>query len=141
MTGGVPISFEHLSNLDADRRPALHALLRTILITHFDITRELTAAPPPIDADPLSRIRDKVSAQHIRKTTSNTTQIEHIRLTGINMHHIINELRPIQVSIVFSASQHIDTFCRPERLSHTCSSSSRTGVKPKPRKSKQSIKK
>lgn len=29
-------------------------------MTHFDITRELTAAPPPLDADPLSRVRDKV---------------------------------------------------------------------------------
>ncbi|TIB99811.1 hypothetical protein E3Q18_01413 [Wallemia mellicola] len=65
----------------SDKKPVLHSLLRTILMTHFDITRELTAAPPPLNADPLSRVRDK---------------IEHIRLTGINMHHIINELRPMQ---------------------------------------------
>ncbi|TIB03005.1 hypothetical protein E3P94_00805 [Wallemia ichthyophaga] len=73
-----------------DKRPALHALLRTILITHLDITKELTAPPPPINADPLSRLRDK---------------IEHIRLTGINMHHIINELRPMQARETLSHLQ------------------------------------
>lgn len=66
-------------------------------MTHFDITRELTAAPPPLNADPLSRVRDKVGRTVSVLLLANYSQIEHIRLTGINMHHIINELRPMQV--------------------------------------------
>ena len=68
-------------------------------MTHFDITKELSAAPPPLDHDPLSNVRNKVSLVSTVYTLLNNyrMQIEHLRLIGINMHHIINELRPIQV--------------------------------------------
>jgi mediator of RNA polymerase II transcription subunit 7 len=71
-----------------DRKAALQRLLQTLIYTYLQLISVLVKAPPP----PQSETTDGQPPSELEQT------IGHIQTTGINMHHLLNELRPIQVS-------------------------------------------
>lgn len=67
----------------ADRKESLTKLLHTMLRTHLDLVNTLLLPPPTMQA--------------MEQPYSDVGQlIEHIKVAGINMHYLANELRPVQ---------------------------------------------
>ena len=67
-----------------DRREALRRLLQTLLLSYLQLVHSILQGPPSI-------------VHHAADETTNGQRlIAHIRTTAINMHHLCNELRPVQ---------------------------------------------
>lgn len=62
-----------------------------MLVTYFQLVKALQK-PPPSFAEPPRKNEDGSDAP-----TEPERLVEHMRLIGVNMHHLINELRPVQV--------------------------------------------
>lgn len=77
--------------LRADRKQSLQTLLRALLLTYTQLLDALLA-PPPSLAHPLPPLPD---GRHAPTDPERLT--EHMRLIAINMHYLVNELRPVQV--------------------------------------------
>ncbi|BGP58149.1 hypothetical protein JCM8202_006149 [Rhodotorula sphaerocarpa] len=83
---GVPEMFDR----GADRRASLQTLLRTLILTYTQLLDALLA-PPPSLAHPEPTLPDgRPSPTDPERLT------EHMRLVCINMHYLVNELRPVQ---------------------------------------------
>lgn len=67
-----------------DRKTSLQSLLRTLLISYTQLLDALLT-PPPSLAHP----------QPPRADVERLT--EHMQLVAVNMHYLVNELRPVQV--------------------------------------------
>ncbi|TNY19331.1 mediator of RNA polymerase II transcription subunit 7 [Rhodotorula diobovata] len=68
---------------DADRKTSLQSLLRTLIITYTQLLDALLTPPP--------------SLAHPQPPRSDVERLtEHMRLVAINMHYLVNELRPVQ---------------------------------------------
>lgn len=67
-------------------------LLRALIVSYTRLVSSLLA-PPPSLVDPAARLPDGSPVP-----TEPERLVQHIRLIAINMHHLINELRPVQVS-------------------------------------------
>ncbi|BGP27531.1 mediator of RNA polymerase II transcription subunit 7 [Rhodotorula toruloides] len=74
----------------ADRKQSLQTLLRALLLTYTQLLDALLA-PPPSLAHPLPPLPDGRPAP-----TDSERLSEHMRLIAINMHYLVNELRPVQ---------------------------------------------
>lgn len=69
---------------DTDRKTSLQSLLRTLIITYTQLLDALLTPPP--------------SLAHPQPPRSDVERLtEHMRLVAINMHYLVNELRPVQV--------------------------------------------
>lgn len=75
----------------ADRSTSLLHLLKALILSYTSLVSALLI-PPPSLADPASRLPDGSEAP-----TEAAQLADHIRLIAINMHFLINELRPVQV--------------------------------------------
>ncbi|KWU44371.1 MED7-domain-containing protein [Rhodotorula sp. JG-1b] len=77
---GVPEMFDP----DSDRKLSLQSLLRTLILTYTQLLDALLTPPP--------------SLAHPEPTlpTDPERLTEHMRLICINMHYLVNELRPVQ---------------------------------------------
>lgn len=77
--------------LHVDRKASLQSLLRTLIVSYTQLLDALLA-PPPSLAHPQPPLPDG------RPPPSDSERLtEHMRLIAINMHYLINELRPVQV--------------------------------------------
>lgn len=75
---------DQLYGPELDRREALRRLLQTLLLSYLQLVHSIVQGPPSI-------------AHHgPDETTNGQRLIAHIRTTAINMHHLCNELRPVQ---------------------------------------------
>ncbi|GAA5912323.1 hypothetical protein JCM6882_002559 [Rhodosporidiobolus microsporus] len=74
----------------ADRKQSLQTLLRTLLLTYTQLLDALLA-PPPSLAHPRPPLPDGS-----QPPTDPERLAEHMRLIAINMHYLVNELRPVQ---------------------------------------------
>ncbi|GAA5989979.1 hypothetical protein JCM10908_002406 [Rhodotorula pacifica] len=83
---GVPEMFDR----GADRKVSLQSLLRTLILTYTQLLDALLA-PPPSLAHPEPTLPDGRLAP-----TDPERLTEHMRLICINMHYLVNELRPVQ---------------------------------------------
>ncbi|GAA5846310.1 hypothetical protein JCM11251_008028 [Rhodosporidiobolus azoricus] len=83
---GVQETFER----GADRKQSLQTLLRTLLLTYTQLLDALLA-PPPSLAHPRPPLPDGS-----QPPTDPERLSEHMRLIAINMHYLVNELRPVQ---------------------------------------------
>ena len=72
--------------MSSDRRESLQKLLHTLLITYFQTINALLQ-PPPAKAALATNAPNDVAKL-----------AEHVRLAAINMHHLLNELRPVQAT-------------------------------------------
>ncbi|GAA5923088.1 hypothetical protein JCM3775_007433 [Rhodotorula graminis] len=76
---GVPEMFDR----DADRKTSLQSLLRTLLISYTQLLDALLTPPP--------------SLAHPQPPRSDIERLtEHMQLVAVNMHYLVNELRPVQ---------------------------------------------
>lgn len=80
---GVPEMFDPTDA--ADRLESLQSLLRTLILTYLQLVDALLT-PPPSLAQPEPAL-----------PTDPERLTEHMRLICINMHYLVNELRPVQV--------------------------------------------
>ncbi|BGP20020.1 hypothetical protein JCM10213v2_008155 [Rhodosporidiobolus nylandii] len=83
---GVKEMFER----GADRKASLLTLLRTLIVTYTHLLDSLLT-PPPSLAHPRPPLPDGSQAP-----TDPERLTEHMRLVAINMHYLVNELRPVQ---------------------------------------------
>lgn len=91
----------------SDRREALQFLLRTLLQTHLQLVDSLTHPPreymawmPAAPTEPPAEGQPAPPPQMVPVPRSVAQdRWEHMRTTVINMQHLINELRPKQVSV------------------------------------------
>ncbi|BGP51612.1 hypothetical protein JCM10450v2_007562 [Rhodotorula kratochvilovae] len=68
---------------NADRKSSLQSLLRTLVLTYTQLLDALLTPPP--------------SLAHPQPARSDPERLtEHMRLIAINMHYLVNELRPVQ---------------------------------------------
>ncbi|GAA6055266.1 hypothetical protein JCM3770_001516 [Rhodotorula araucariae] len=68
---------------DADRKASLQSLLRALIVTYTRLLDALLTPPPSL-----------VHPQPARSAPERLT--EHMRLIAVNMHYLVNELRPVQ---------------------------------------------
>ncbi|GJN93990.1 hypothetical protein Rhopal_007053-T1 [Rhodotorula paludigena] len=86
---GVPEMFDP----NADRKASLQSLLRTLIVSYTQLLDALLA-PPPSLAHPQPPLPDG------RPPPSDSERLtEHMRLIAINMHYLINELRPARETL------------------------------------------
>ncbi|GAA6021478.1 hypothetical protein JCM10207_005772 [Rhodosporidiobolus poonsookiae] len=83
---GVKEMFER----GADRKSSLQTLLRALLLTYTQLLDALLT-PPPSLAHPRPLLPDGTLPP-----TDPERLTEHMRLIAINMHYLVNELRPVQ---------------------------------------------
>ncbi|GAA5866507.1 hypothetical protein JCM8547_000647 [Rhodosporidiobolus lusitaniae] len=83
---GVKEMFER----GADRKLSLQSLLRTLLLTYTQLLTALLTPPPSI-TNPPPPLPDGS-----QPPTDPERLTEHMRLISINMHYLVNELRPVQ---------------------------------------------
>jgi len=76
---------------DMDRREALRVLLRTCLFTYVQLLNSLLAGPPTVRPPSPSEMDPNDDG-----ITEDSRLISHLRLCAINMHHLCNEMRPVQ---------------------------------------------
>ncbi|BGO95443.1 hypothetical protein NBRC10512_001411 [Rhodotorula toruloides] len=81
---------QEMFDRNADRKQSLQTLLRALLLTYTQLLDALLA-PPPSLAHPLPPLPDGRPAP-----TDPERLTEHMRLIAINMHYLVNELRPVQ---------------------------------------------
>ncbi|GAA6060885.1 hypothetical protein JCM10212_000168 [Sporobolomyces blumeae] len=72
-----------------DRKLSLQTLLRALLVTYTQLLSALLAPPPSLARSTLGEPSAPPPNDSARLT-------DHIRLIAINMHHLVNELRPVQ---------------------------------------------
>lgn len=72
-----------------DRQTSLQNLLKALILTWRALLNSLLSAPPSIVSNPILSEEQLTQPQQL---------VQHIRLITINMHHLVNELRPVQVS-------------------------------------------
>ncbi|BGP35302.1 hypothetical protein JCM10296v2_007137 [Rhodotorula toruloides] len=81
---------QEMFDRNADRKQSLQTLLRALLLTYTQLL-DCLLAPPPSLAHPLPPLPDG------RPAPSDPERLtEHMRLIAINMHYLVNELRPVQ---------------------------------------------
>ncbi|KAM0786003.1 hypothetical protein ACM66B_006821 [Microbotryomycetes sp. NB124-2] len=75
-----------------ERSQSLSTLLRAMLVTYTQLVSSLLQPPPSLEAT------ERYMAQHDGQEPPTDPErfVEHIRLISINMHHLVNELRPVQ---------------------------------------------
>lgn len=84
------LTFVTLSNrFNLDRRQVLQTLLQTILHTHLSLTDTLLR-PPAYYLTPDGQ----------QERTDADDKLDHIRTAVVNMQHLLNELRPVQVCTI-----------------------------------------
>ncbi|GAA5903252.1 mediator complex subunit MED7 [Sporobolomyces salmoneus] len=84
-----------------DRKQSLQTLLRALLLSYTQLLNSLLTPPPsllhPPPAPPSEPSNHENGAQPPSQPPSDPERLtEHIRLITINMHHLVNELRPVQ---------------------------------------------
>lgn len=67
------------------RSTSLHNLLQALLLSYTSLVSSLLAPPPWLD--PTAAVEPTLSEKWV----------DHIRLICINMHYLVNQLRPLQV--------------------------------------------
>ncbi|GAA5878044.1 hypothetical protein JCM16303_002829 [Sporobolomyces ruberrimus] len=88
------MGLEELFDRNQDRKQSLQTLLRTLLLTYTQLLNSLLT-PPPSLLHPPPRLPPR--ADGTQPPQSDPERLtEHIRLITINMHHLVNELRPVQ---------------------------------------------
>ncbi|KAK4053596.1 hypothetical protein OIO90_003835 [Microbotryomycetes sp. JL221] len=78
-----------------DRTQSLLTLLRAMLVTYTQLVSALLEPPPSLSAIEQAQQQGQVEPGQ-EPPTDPERLVEHIRLISINMHHLVNELRPIQ---------------------------------------------
>ncbi|GAA5895629.1 hypothetical protein JCM5296_003766 [Sporobolomyces johnsonii] len=81
---------QEMFDRNADRKQSLQTLLRAILVTYTQLLDSLLT-PPPSLAHPRPPLPDGSAPPSDPERLT-----EHVRLIAINMHHLVNELRPVQ---------------------------------------------
>ncbi|SCZ94799.1 BZ3500_MvSof-1268-A1-R1_Chr12-1g03666 [Microbotryum saponariae] len=81
---GVEELWDPNQTASTDRRQSLQTLLQALLVTYHQLVTALLAPPRSIKEDAKGLPSDPERF------------VERIRLIGINLHHLINELRPVQ---------------------------------------------
>ncbi|KAM0749807.1 hypothetical protein T439DRAFT_381370 [Meredithblackwellia eburnea MCA 4105] len=71
-----------------DRNTSLQTLLQALLLSYTSLINSLLAPPPSLVAQP--------DTMEPLPPTEPERLVEHIRLISVNMHHLVNELRPVQ---------------------------------------------
>ncbi|GAA5966957.1 hypothetical protein JCM3765_004413 [Sporobolomyces pararoseus] len=78
-----------------DRKESLQTLLRALLLTYTQLLNSLLTPPPSrLHPPPPQPPNQENGSQQAQSDPERMT--EHIRLITINMHHLVNELRPVQ---------------------------------------------
>ncbi|GAA5985101.1 hypothetical protein JCM5350_000842 [Sporobolomyces pararoseus] len=77
-----------------DRKESLQTLLRALLLTYTQLLNSLLTPPPSKLHPPPQAPNQENGSQQAQSDPERMT--EHIRLITINMHHLVNELRPVQ---------------------------------------------
>ncbi|KAK4048504.1 hypothetical protein OIV83_004672 [Microbotryomycetes sp. JL201] len=75
-----------------DRSQSLSTLLRAMLVTYTQLVSSLLQPPPSLEATEQYMAQN----QGQEPQTDSERLVEHIRLISVNMHHLVNELRPVQ---------------------------------------------
>ncbi|KAK4700522.1 mediator of RNA polymerase II transcription subunit 7, partial [Phenoliferia sp. Uapishka_3] len=70
----------------ADRTASLQTLLQALILSYTQLVSSLLEPPPSLPSLPPGE----------QPPTDPERLVEHIRLITINMHHLVNELRPVQ---------------------------------------------
>ena len=106
-------------HVSKDRREALRRLLQTMLITYLQLLDTLVKPPPSVrPPTPPPSVDDVVPpapANPEDEVTTSQRLAQHIHTTSINMHHLCNELRPIQVwpcAYLYLSDINIDHLCK-----------------------------
>lgn len=88
-----------------DRKVSLQTLLRTLLLTYTQLLNSLLTPPPSllhpqpaVPPPPPNPDGSQPPPPASQAATDPERLTEHVRLISINMHHLVNELRPVQVS-------------------------------------------
>ncbi|KAL8279881.1 hypothetical protein RQP46_007731 [Phenoliferia psychrophenolica] len=74
----------------ADRTTSLQTLLQALLVSYTTLISALLSPPPSLPSLPPPGPNGELPP------TEPERLVEHIRLISINMHHLVNELRPVQ---------------------------------------------
>ena len=78
----------------ADRATSLQTLLQALLISYTSLISALLAPPPSLPTLPPPGPNGELPP------TEPERLVEHIRIISSNMHHLVNELRPVQVRAI-----------------------------------------
>ncbi|GAA6007404.1 hypothetical protein JCM11491_004151 [Sporobolomyces phaffii] len=94
------MGLDEMYDKSQDRKESLQTLLRALLITYTQLLNSLLTPPPsllhPPRPAPASTSATENGAQPSQPPNDPERLTEHIRLITINMHHLVNELRPVQ---------------------------------------------
>ena len=85
------------NEIRTDRRTSLKELLSSILFTYLQLINTLLSGPPTLR--PPSPPFPNEDEKGLDLEPQDSRLIKHIELCAINMHHLCNELRPVQVSL------------------------------------------
>lgn len=102
------IPFALLLYTCTDRSSSLLNLLRTLLLTYTQLLTSLLSPPPSLTSVPPGAPEPPTDPERL---------VEHTRLIGVNMHHLVNELRPVQVRLPRVARRSI--LLLPPKLTFT----------------------